>query len=80
MKIGIGDGKEIIQNTDNQADVQTMASQAQLRGSVGGVQGILNIQTAVSNGTTSREAALGILTIVYGFSAEQASSILGNPK
>lgn len=77
FKLGIGDGIEIPPPTnDNQADVETLAAQAQLRGSVGGVQGILNIQSSVAAGTTSQAAAIGILTIVYGFTDQQAREIL----
>jgi hypothetical protein len=54
--------------------------QAALRGSVGGVQGILAVQASVSNGTTTRDAALSILTIIYGFTDEQANDLLGNPE
>jgi hypothetical protein len=80
QKLGFGDGKEIPPPADdNQSDVETLAAQAQLRGSVGGVQGILNIQASVAAGTSTRESALGILTVVYGFTPEQASEILGQP-
>lgn len=54
--------------------------QAALRGSVGGVQGILAVQASVANGLTTRDAALSILTIIYGFTEEQANDLLGNPE
>jgi hypothetical protein len=54
--------------------------QAALRGSVGGVQGILAVQASVSNGTTSRDAALSIFTIIYGFTSDQANDLLGDPE
>lgn len=80
-KYGMGDGKAIPQKQDsNQQEIETQKAQAQLRGSVGGVQGILAIQTAVSQGTATRDAALSTLTIVYGFTNEQATQILGNPE
>jgi hypothetical protein len=62
------------------ADTKTLDAQAALRGSVGGVQGVLAIQTAVTTGTTTFESALSILTIIYGFSEEDAKNILGQPK
>jgi hypothetical protein len=65
---------------DDNADPETLAAQASLRGSVGGVQGILAVQASVSAGTTSYEAALSILTIIYGFTDEQAKDLLGDPK
>jgi hypothetical protein len=78
-KIGIGDGLPIPTMQDsNQQEVETLKAQATLRGSVGGVQGILAIQTAVSQGTATREAALATLEIIFGFSREQAIQILGN--
>ncbi len=81
LEMGIGDGKEIVVAGDaNQQDIETKQAQAQLRGSVGGVQGILAIQTAVSTGTATRDAALSTLTIIYGFTDQQAADILGNPQ
>lgn len=64
--------------SDN-ASPETLAAQAALRGSVGGVQGILSVQASVSAGTTTMEAALSILTIVYGFTDQQAKDLLGQP-
>src|SRR5690606_25040291 len=52
---------------DSANSPETLAAQAQLRGSVGGVQGILAIQQSVAQGTTDYDAAIGILTVVYGF-------------
>jgi hypothetical protein len=54
-------------------------SQAKLRGSVGGVNGILGIQLSVSNGTTQYNSAVEILSSIYGFSESEAKAILGNP-
>lgn len=66
-------------SADN-SDPATLAAQAALRGSVGGVQGVLNVQASVAAGTTTFEAALSILTIIYGFTESQAKDILGVPK
>lgn len=57
---------------------EQMEAQANLRGSVGGVQGILSIQEAVASGTTSRSAAIAILGEIYGFEPDVAGSILGD--
>jgi hypothetical protein len=54
-------------------------SQAALKGTVGGVQGILQIQQSVSSGLTQYDAAIEILIDIYGYSAEQARKILGEP-
>lgn len=77
MKLGIGDGAAIPPPTDNSGDAKTLAAQAELRGSVGGVQGIIGIQGSVSRNEMTRESAQGILEVVYGFSPEQAQQILG---
>jgi len=61
-------------------DTATLQAQAQLRGSVGGVQGILGIQSSVAAGTTPYDAALSILVIVYGFNEQDAKSLLGTPE
>jgi len=54
-------------------------AQANLRGTVGGVEGILGIQTGVSTGTTTRESAIAILIEIYGFSEDVAIKIVGSP-
>jgi hypothetical protein len=81
-KIGIGSGKPIpVEMGDaNQQEVETRQAQATLRGSVGGVQGVLSIQASVVAGTTTRESAMSMLTIIFGFTEEQAGHILGNPE
>lgn len=56
------------------------AAQASLKGSVGGVQGILSIQQGVSSGLTTRESALEVLQLIYGFSLEESERLLGTPK
>jgi hypothetical protein len=73
----IPEPEETIQ--DN-ASPETLAAQAALRGSVGGVQGILAVQASVAAGTTTFEAALSILTLVYGFTEQQAKDLLGQPE
>lgn len=60
-------------------DERTLEAQAQLRGSVGGVQGILSIQASVSQGITTYDAAIGTLEILYGFTPEQSKILLGDP-
>lgn len=55
-------------------------AKANLRGSVGGVTGILELQKSVSEGYTDYGAALSMLKIIFGFSEEDAKAILGTPK
>jgi len=62
------------------ADDKRLEAQAALKGTVGGVQGILEIQRSVSTGITEREAAVILLEQIYGFTREQAESMIGNPK
>jgi len=55
-------------------------AKANLKGSVGGVQGILEIQSSVVAGTTDRDSALAILEVIYGIDKGDAERILGQPK
>jgi len=60
------------------AENQNAQAQANLRGSVGGVQGVLSIQASVVAGTTSRDSALTMLVEIYGFDQATANGILGS--
>jgi len=62
---------------DSAAEAANAQAQAALRGSVGGVQGILQIQQSVEAGTTARESAIVILMQIYGFDESTANEILG---
>lgn len=55
-------------------------SQAQLRGSVGGVTALLAVQTSVSAGTTTYESGVAMLKYIYGYQDAVAREILGQPK
>lgn len=66
-----------IEEAEDGANTETIKAQAELRGSVGGVQAIIEMQAGVAGGTISRESALGILIVVYGFTKEEAQQILG---
>ena len=59
-------------------DVEAEAK-AKLRGSVGGVTGILDIAAQVANGTISYLSGQSILEIIFGLSPEDAKRVLGNP-
>ena len=56
---------------------QNAIAQANLRGSVGGVQGILAIQQGVASGITSVNSAVTTLIEIYGFDNSTARRILG---
>ena len=61
-------------------DAKTLDAQAQLKGSVGGVQSLLEVQSSYAAGTTSYESAIAILDLIFGFNREQAIRLLGNPE
>lgn len=79
-KIGIGSGKPIPVELGDTQEVETRRAQANLRGSVGGVQGVISIQQSIAAGTTTRESALAMLMHIYGFTEEQANEIIGQPQ
>lgn len=58
---------------------EQLEAQANLRGTVGGVQGILAIQASVSQGITDFDSALATMVEIYGFTDETARRILGTP-
>jgi hypothetical protein len=55
-------------------------AQSRLKGTVGGVQGILGVQKQVAEGITPYSAGIAILLEIYGFSEKIAREILGDPK
>lgn len=61
-------------------EVKQLEAQATLKGSVGGVQGILAIQQNVANEITTIDSALSILNEIFGINEETARAILGSPK
>lgn len=69
------DGEEVPERTDIEAEAR-----AKLKGSVGGTQGILQIQESVSRGITQYSAAVTLLKEIYGFDDKVAKAILGTPK
>ena len=80
------DGSEAISTDEEdaieaspEASEETLKAQAGLRGSVGGVQGILGIQESFSSGTTDFESAITILMEIYGFDRKISSALLGQP-
>jgi len=61
-----------------EAKEKQLEAQAKLRGSVGGVQGILQIQKSVVDGLTSFQSAVTMLIEIYGFKTEVAIQLLGS--
>ncbi len=68
------DGQDVVS-----VSPETLAAQAALRGSVGGVQGVLGIQQSVSEGLTDVRSAITILMEIYGFTREVSQQLLGQP-
>lgn len=63
---------------DTPIDIEAEAK-ARLKGSVGGVQGIIQIQASVSQGITDYESAITLLYEIFGFEDATARKLLGNP-
>lgn len=55
-------------------------AQATLRSTVGGVQGILQLQAGVAAKTTTIESAITMLIEIYGFSQDAATKMIGQPQ
>ena len=58
---------------------KTLEAQASLKGSVGGVQSLLEVQNSYSQGITTYESAIAIFDLIFGFDRNQAVRLLGNP-
>lgn len=67
------------ESMDTPIDVEAEAK-ARLKGSVGGVQGLVQIQTSVAQGITDYEAAVTMLFEIYGFDDATARKLLGDKK
>lgn len=61
------------------ATQKKLESQATLKGSVGGVQALIQLQTAVSQGMTDLNSAVVMVQEIYGFSEDTARKIIGTP-
>jgi hypothetical protein len=68
------------QSEEQLAAKEIRVAQAQLRGSVGGVTAILEIQKSVSEQITSYDAGVAMLENIFGYSNEVAKAMLGEPK
>ncbi len=58
-------------------DLLDKESKARLKGTVGGVQGIISIKQAVVQGIMEHDSANAMLQLIYGYSAEDCDKILG---
>lgn len=64
---------------EEESDANALA-QAQLRGSVGGVTALLQIQQSVAQGTTNAESGVAMIREIYGFDESTAREMLGTPE
>lgn len=62
--------------TDNSEEIR-QKSQAELKGSVGGVTALITLQQSVANGTTDINSAIEIVKEIYGINEEIARKMLG---
>lgn len=67
------------ENTIDEDAAVNKKAQAELRGSVGGVTALLEVQKSVSEGITDIEAAVAIINVIYGIDEDKARQMLGNP-
>lgn len=71
----------LLENIENEDDelknVEALKSaQINLKGTVGGLNGIIDINTAVSSGQMDRDSAVSTLIVYYGYSREDAELII----
>lgn len=68
--------------TEELSDAEKAAIQAQatLKGSVGGVQALLQVQASVAQGITTYDSGVATLMEMYGFPEPIAKRLLGEPK
>jgi HK97 family phage portal protein len=63
---------------DNSQQDKIVNAQVSLRGTVGGVTGIIDINASVANGTLDKNTATNILINIYGFDQATAQSMITN--
>ena len=63
-----------------EAEKAAIQAQAALKGSVGGVQALLQVQASVADGITTYDSGVATLMEMYGFAEPIAKRLLGEPK
>lgn len=71
-----------LQPIDKTQSQQAALAQAQtnLKGTVGGLDGIINLNASVSSGAMERQTAVNTLINYYGYDAVTANSMITQPK
>lgn len=77
---GEDEGEDATGTPEEEEERANKLAQANLRGSVGGVRSILDIQLSVVNGITQYESGVTMLIEIFGYSDEKAREILGEQK
>lgn len=78
----IGFPCEILPIVDTDKPIEsdkTADAQAQLKGSVGGVTALIELQKSVSQGYTQRKSAIEIVKTIYGIDEQTAEIMIGDP-
>lgn len=70
----------IVKKADANENDKTLDAQAELRGSVGGVTALVTIVQNVASGILDLEAAVNIVTEIYGIEETVARKMIGTPK
>lgn len=72
-------GLPVIEKVEGVEDVDSKSKDAQsaLRGSVGGVTGIITVLQNVQAGVIERQSAIELLVQLYGFTPDQAIAVVG---
>ena len=78
----IGIEKRELVSQSNDSDIKSLLFEASLnlRGTVGGVQGIILVNQSVASGEISRENAINLLVEVYQYDREIAESLITTPQ
>lgn len=67
-------------SVENDPDEARKKAQATLKGSVGGVTALLQIQQSVAEEKTDRSAAIAIIEEIFGIEKTRAAEMLGSPE
>ena len=63
-----------------EVDTSIKDGQDELRSTVGGAQLVLQVQTSVASGVTTKESAVALFEIFFGLNTQDAVKLLGNPE
>jgi hypothetical protein len=70
-------GVDLVEQEEEQSQLdKILNAQVELRGTVGGVDGIISINQAVAAGQMTRASAINVLVNVYGYDQAVAASMI----